>query len=167
MKIKNAIALAGLLLWSSVSNAKPTDSDKVELIVGVKKAFSIGTFPPEVHMKIDPFEGKHDGTDLFIPINWSVDKNIKVSAQFKCSDKDYALCTRLWVSIADPSSPNVDIIILDKSQEPKSVLLDKWFHKKITNGSWKFSFGAWGALNTPIEARDYKAKLSVQIESDV
>lgn len=156
-----------LLVFSCVGQANPKSSDSVELVIGVKKAFSIGKFPPEVHMKIDPFNGKHDGNEFFVPINWDVDKNIKVTAKLTCSDKDYALCTRLWIAIAEPSSPHIDALRLDKSQEPKSVILDKWFHKKVDNGRWKFEFGCWGSLNTPIEARSYKAKLRVQIESDV
>ncbi|MGF1691816.1 hypothetical protein [Photobacterium kagoshimensis] len=162
------ILMFSLIVFSSTGQANPKSSDSVELVVGVKKTFFVGQFPPEVHMKVDPFKNQHSFKTIKIPVKWDVDKNIRITGKLTCRKGDEELCRRLFVVGNYPHKiyDTFGLIILDKSQEPVTVTLDD-FNKKVDNPNWTWNFGAWGSYQDDIEARTYKAVLNVTVESDV
>lgn len=169
MKMTKMILLFFLIAYSSISGAVPRDSDEVELIVNIKKELFVGKFPPEVKMKIDPFKGAHGRNDVFIPIKWKLDKNVRITAEMKCHANDEALCDKLWVSCAYPNKymSHMSALILKHDVPKKSITLAQNEDIKVDNPKWKWSFGAWGSFSTPIEARTYRANLRIQVEGDI
>lgn len=168
MRKAKMILLTSLLCLPGFVDAQVKDSDEVELIVGVKKEFFVGAFPPEVKMSIDPFRNQHDFKNIQIPVRWDVDHSISITGKLTCSKGDEALCDRLFVVGNYPHKyyETFGLIFLDKSQEPVTAKLTD-FNKKVDNPKWKWNFGVWGSLTNALEARTYKAKLDVTIEADV